>query len=185
MSDRLALFPLPLVLHPKGRLPLRIFEARYLRMVGECGRTGRPFVVVADLGGGRLARVGCTARIVDFDTLPDGLLGIRVVGEERVRITAPRADPDGLLRAPVFSWPRPPGGAVPAEHGALVTLLRMVAGLPMQPLGLPDDRDYDDAHWVADRLAELLPGDLEARQALFEVDEGAERLARVLALFAA
>ena len=39
------LFPLPLVLFPGGRLPLQIFEARYLDMVGRCMRDGEYFVI--------------------------------------------------------------------------------------------------------------------------------------------
>ena len=39
------LFPLPLVLFPGGRLPLQIFEARYLDMVGQCMRDGEHFIV--------------------------------------------------------------------------------------------------------------------------------------------
>jgi Lon protease-like protein len=40
------LFPLGTVLYPGGLLPLRIFEVRYLDMIGKCHRSGSPFGVV-------------------------------------------------------------------------------------------------------------------------------------------
>jgi uncharacterized protein len=43
----LPLFPLGTVLYPGGFLPLRIFEVRYLDMIGKCHKTGAPFGVVA------------------------------------------------------------------------------------------------------------------------------------------
>ena len=47
----LPLFPLGTVLFPGGVLPLRIFEVRYLDMIGRCHKAGAPFgVVSADAG---------------------------------------------------------------------------------------------------------------------------------------
>ena len=43
----LPLFPLSTVLFPDGVLPLRIFEVRYLDMIGRCHKAGAPFGVVA------------------------------------------------------------------------------------------------------------------------------------------
>ena len=45
--NSLPLFPLGSVLYPGGFLPLRIFEVRYLDMIGKCHKTGAPFGVVA------------------------------------------------------------------------------------------------------------------------------------------
>ena len=45
--NSLPLFPLGTVLYPGGFLPLRIFEVRYLDMIGKCHKTGAPFGVVA------------------------------------------------------------------------------------------------------------------------------------------
>src|ERR1043165_7632129 len=75
----IALFPLHTVLFPGGPLPLRIFETRYVDMVRRCMREGRTFGVVLIEDGDEAgevattATVGCTARIADFNTLPDGL----------------------------------------------------------------------------------------------------------------
>src|SRR5205085_12678722 len=43
--DNVALFPLNTVLFPGGRLPLRIFEQRYMEMAKGCLREGTPFGV--------------------------------------------------------------------------------------------------------------------------------------------
>ena len=48
MSERIAdlpLFPLHTVLFPGGRLPLKLFEQRYLEMAKECLRTNAAFGV--------------------------------------------------------------------------------------------------------------------------------------------
>ncbi len=44
--QQLALFPLHTVLFPGGRLPLQIFEARYLDMVSQCLKENSRFVIV-------------------------------------------------------------------------------------------------------------------------------------------
>ena len=86
-TGALPLFPLNTVLFPGGPLSLRIFEPRYLDMVRRCLKERGGFGVVLILEGleagvvGRVADTGTSARIVDFDTLPDGLLGIVCVGE--------------------------------------------------------------------------------------------------------
>jgi ATP-dependent Lon protease len=88
----LPLFPLPLVLFPNMMLPLHIFEERYKSLVNLCLEGGRRFGVVLAgeenerTGEARMARIGCTARIVRVERLPDGRMNIEVVGEERFRI---------------------------------------------------------------------------------------------------
>ena len=52
----LPLFPLGSVLYPGGFLPLRIFEVRYLDMIGKCHKTGAPFGVVALTEGAEVRR---------------------------------------------------------------------------------------------------------------------------------
>jgi len=52
----LPLFPLQTVLFPGGRLNLKVFEARYLDMVGDCLRQQRPFGVVCLQAGGEVHR---------------------------------------------------------------------------------------------------------------------------------
>jgi Lon protease-like protein len=176
------LFPLNAVLFPGSTLGLRIFEARYLDMVRECARSGRGFGVCLIMQGQEAgepalpAAVGTLASIVDFDTLPDGLLGISVTGGTRFRVQKSRIRGNGLVIGEVREWPDEPVVPVPLEFSLLPAILERLA----EQSGLswrngPRER-YDDASWVGFRLAELLPlGDAE-RQHLLEVTDPVERL---------
>jgi hypothetical protein len=176
------LFPLNAVLFPGSTLGLRIFEARYLDMVRECARSGRGFGVCLIMQGHEAgepalpAAVGTLASIVDFDTLPDGLLGISVTGGARFRVQKSRVRGNGLVIGEVREWPDEPVMPVPVEFSLLPAILERLA----EQAGLswrngPRER-YEDASWVGFRLAELLPlGDAE-RQQLLEVTDPVERL---------
>src|SRR5690625_2812626 len=80
------LFPLATVLFPGGLLELRIFEPRYLDLARECTRAQKCFGVCLILGGEEVgnpavpAAVGTLARITDFFTHAEGILGICVEG---------------------------------------------------------------------------------------------------------
>ncbi|HET6632123.1 MAG TPA: LON peptidase substrate-binding domain-containing protein [Rhodanobacteraceae bacterium] len=175
------LFPLSTVLFPDGQLQLRIFESRYLDMVRECARKDAPFGVCLILEGEEVgapalpASVGTLARMVDFDALPRGLLGIRVCGGQRFRVVTSRVRDDGLVRATVREWPTEPCLAVPPEFSLLATIVeRMVE--QMGEVSVPRAR-YDDASWIGFRLAELLPLELGERQHLLELTDPMSRLA--------
>ncbi len=186
--ERLALFPLKLVLFPGGLLPLRIFEPRYQRMVSECLRREEPFVVAAITDGGSeaggaatTAGSGTLARIIDWEQLDDGLLGLLCDGGERVLLGAVESEQDQLLRAEVIRQPVPAVQPLPADlawTGALLDRL-------LEQIGDPFDRLRDvepSADHVAGRLIELMPLPISEKQALFEVDDAVERLRRVAAL---
>lgn len=90
---KLPLFPLDTVLFPGMPLPLHIFEDRYKQMIQDCLDQDLPFGVVLILHGreahGPLAephRIGCTARILNVQTISDGHLDITTVGQHRFRI---------------------------------------------------------------------------------------------------
>lgn len=182
--SRVALFPLRLVLFPGGLLPLRIFEPRYLRMVGECLRDERPFAVAAivdgpEAGGVALtARVGALARIIDWEQGDDGLLHLLCEGADRVALGAVDVEHDRLLRADASPLPFGPPHALPDELAWTAGLLAEL----LQRLGAPFDRlarAPPDADHVANRLVELLPLPLERKQALFETDDAVVRLRRL------
>jgi uncharacterized protein len=182
----LPLFPLGTVLFPGGPLRLRIFEPRYLDMVRQCLKESRAFGVVLILEGeeaGEVASVagsGTTARVVDFDTLPDGLLGIDCVGEQRFRVLRRWQQGDGLNVAEVDYLPDDPPCALPAELAHLGELLQEV--LPQ--LGERYAHvvaHYEDAGWVGNRWAEVLPLTVAEKQQLLELDDPLARLAQVAA----
>jgi len=184
-SSIIALFPLHTVLFPGGPLPLRIFETRYTDMVRRCMRESQPFGVVMIQEGDEAgvvattATVGCTARIVDFHTLHDGLLGISCVGERKFRVLRVWRADDGLNMGEVAWLPVEPELPVPADCERLATTLRRA----LEELAEHYEnvaRKFDDAAWIGSRVAELLPIELADKQALLELDDPIERLRSLL-----
>jgi len=186
-AEEIPLFPLNTVLFPGGPLPLRIFEPRYVDMVRKCMREGAPFGVLLIRTGAEVgavtstADVGTSARIVDFNQMQDGLLGITCLGDKRFRVASRRTQGDGLHIGEV-EWLRDVGDApLPPEHRHLSNLLGKV--LPeLGDLYTLVDRKFDDTAWVAARLAEILPISLSDKQACLEMDDPVARLARLAPL---
>jgi Lon protease-like protein len=185
-SEELPLFPLNTVLFPGGPLPLRIFEPRYLDLVRRCLKGESQFGVVLILAGeeagavAEIAATGTSARVVDFDTLPDGLLGITCVGERRFRVNRLRKQGDGLNVAAVEYLPDAPARALPAELAHLSDLLRQV--LPQLGGGYDRiDSNYQDAGWVGNRWAEILPLTPAEKLTLLALDDPLARLEQVAA----
>ena len=85
---KLPLFPLGLVLYPRERLPLHIFEPRYKEMIAFCEEGNHPFGIIF-FDEGKMARMGCTARITRIlDRYEDGRLDLLVTGETRFLVEA-------------------------------------------------------------------------------------------------
>lgn len=111
--EEIMLFPLSSVVLPEGKMKLRIFEPRYQRMVAQCSKTGRGFGLClfeskSNKNASELSEFGTLVKIVDFETLSDGLLGITVVGMHRFEILKVRVEYDGLRIATVQwlpDWP--------------------------------------------------------------------------------
>jgi Lon protease-like protein len=185
-SGELPLFPLATVLFPDGPLRLRIFEPRYLDMVRRCLKEARGFGVVLILEGSEagtaasVADIGTSARLVDFDTLPDGLLGIDCVGERRFQVRSRRQQADGLNLAEVDYLPEDAPSALPEEFAYLGELLRELLPQLGERYAHVTAR-YDDAGWVSNRWAEVLPLSLAERQQLLELADPQARLAQVAA----
>lgn len=191
MSDTctVPLFPLGVVLFPRGPLPLRIFETRYTDMVRRCLREDTPFGVVqvhttaASDGTATLHRIGTLARIVDFNPLSDGLLGITCRGGQRFEVLSVQRQEDGLNIGQVRLLPVAPTVPVPPQYAHFVPLLQRV--LPeLGGLYDPQDSDWDDADWVGCRMAEVLPLQGLARQQLLALNDPMQRLGPLAAFLA-
>ena len=65
----LPLFPLGAVLFPGGVLQLRVFEVRYLDMIGRCHRAGAPFGVVLLTQGSEVRQPGIKEAFSNVGTL--------------------------------------------------------------------------------------------------------------------
>src|SRR3954454_5034603 len=99
-------FPLPgALLLPRGKLPLNIFEPRYLAMVEDALGQGRMFGMIqpdptlpeTDTGPA-LFRVGCLGRLSSFSETDDGRYLITLTGLIRFAITAEVEIPRGYRR---------------------------------------------------------------------------------------
>ena len=139
--NEIALFPLRAVLLPGGRIPLQIFEPRYLDMVARSMRGELAFGIVRITEGHEvilaqgtrppaIAGIGTLCRIVDWDGLPAGRLRITVEGSRRFRVGDCREQPDHLLLAEA-EW-LPDAAAIPVreEHAHLAEIM---AGLASHP----------------------------------------------------
>ena len=199
---QLPLFPLQTVLFPGTWLPLRIFEVRYLDMIGRCHKAGAPFGVVAlsegsevrrldpnaEPGGDGFAKevfhpIGVLAHIRSLEKPQAGLYAIRCQGEQRFEVLRRTRLPHGLWVADVKLLPADASVPVPAElRSVSERLQRVLQGLrERQPelqeqLPIQPPYQWDDAGWVANRWAELLPAPLPLKQQLMALDNPLLRL---------
>jgi Lon protease-like protein len=164
----LPLFPLSGVLLPFGRVPLKIFEPRYLDLVRDCMKSATPFGVVWIRQGAEIAQrgraspqlgdYGTCARIVDWDQLPNGLLGITIEGGERFDLFETDTRGNGLVVGQVEQHPALPPAAMSESWLPLLDVLRSLETHPhVERMNLRVE--YNDAWQVAYTLLQLLPLD--------------------------
>ena len=182
------LFPLQSVLFPGGRLPLRIFEQRYMDMAKVCLKQSSSFGICLIARGEEVARagrkaaephaVGTLAFIADWDMQQLGVLNIIAQGGERFRLLRHWTEDSGLLYGEIELIATPPVLPIPGPYARLVPLLRaivneMAAGAPHAPA--PPHRFFD-AGWLGMRYAEVLPIPVAAKQKLLEIEDSIDRL---------
>ena len=179
MTD-IPLFPLGTVLFPSGRLPLQIFERRYVDMISKCMREGSGFGVVWIRRGSEVAEASVTnldlgdygtmATIVDWDQLPNGLLGITIEGTQRFHIEEVWQEDTGLNMARVDIEPSLDAVEIPEEGRSMIDVL---AGLQRHPevrrLGLTVDTG--DAWNICHVLTQLLPIDNSVKYELLGITD--------------
>lgn len=184
----LSLFPLSVTLLPYGRMPLQVFEQRYLELVKTSMRSGEGFGIVRIERGAEvsptslptLAAMGSVASIVDWDQLDNGLLGITVQGGLRFRPSNLWREDSGLIRAEVELLPELEKVAMIEAWEPMRTVLEGLQAHPhVERIGLPID--FDDAWQVAFSLVQLLPVDEELKVELLE-QESVEAVMRELDL---
>ena len=80
------LFPLQVVVFPRTRLPLHIFEERYKKMVSEAIRDNSEFGIVLAKDEG-IVNAGCTVAVEKLlEMYPDGRMDILTRGRQRFEI---------------------------------------------------------------------------------------------------
>ncbi|MFY2507854.1 LON peptidase substrate-binding domain-containing protein [Vibrio pectenicida] len=156
------LFPLGSMLLPSGKMKLRIFEPRYKRLIKQaCQSDGTFGVCLLDTNAPSaepvLSSVGTLAKIVDFEVLEGGLLGVTVVGTKRFRIGSVRSEYDGLRQAKVEWLSAWSYSKIEVQHQHLSDHLQDVYRHFPQFSELHPQCFFDDASWVCQRWLELLP----------------------------
>ena len=178
------LFPLHSVLFPGGKLPLRIFEPRYLDMVSECFRKGQGFGICLIRDGSEVGKAaetydtGTLSEISYFNKQSDGLLGITASGKQRFQILSREVRPNQLTIAEVELLENETESSIPEQYLPTVEILKKLFSQLGYPF-LKMEKRYDDASWVSSRLTELLPIRLEQKQYFLQLDDPIQRLERL------
>lgn len=201
----LPLFPLGTVLYPGGLMPLRIFEVRYLDMIGKCHKTGAPFGIVSLTEGSEVRRtmeppakgahpsgdgfaqeafnaVGTLAKITRFSVPQPGLMVIQCSGLHRFKIARQEKLKHGLWIAEVARVEDDLAVKIPRDlQKTADALAKLIGNLrqtdsPQARIPLQAPYQLDDCGWVANRWCELLPLPLVLKQRLMELDNPLVRL---------
>ncbi len=181
MSTALPLFPLNTVVFPGGRLPLKIFEQRYLEMIKQAIAGNTPFGICAIREGAETGTpatpysVGTRVHITDWDMLQTGILHIDTEAQERFVIRNILTEPSGLLIGEVEAVSAESAIAVPADLELAVEILRHIID-EYGEAHFPPPHDFGNAVWVGYRLSEVLPLKLGIRQNLLEMNDSITRL---------
>jgi Lon protease-like protein len=167
----LAVFPLPVFLLPKGRTRLRIFEPRYVRMVKESiGDKGFVLTPLDKNAEYSASSWGAWVKIIDFETLPDGMLGITIEAETLVTLSDFYYEQDKLLNAHFQLQPHWHGieqGMIDSE--SLDDIKHNYRALLQQQKALADlypDQRIEELVWLIARWLEILPLDNKMREKL-------------------
>ncbi|SNX69559.1 hypothetical protein SAMN05878503_104100 [Cereibacter ovatus] len=95
LPDIIPVFPLPgALLLPRARLPLHIFEPRYLQMLEDVLKTPQRLIGMVQPrevpGGGekRLHAIGCAGRLTGFSETEDGRYMVTLSGISRFRVVS-------------------------------------------------------------------------------------------------
>jgi uncharacterized protein len=202
LPETIPVFPLPgALLLPRARLPLNIFEPRYLAMLDDTLRTEHRLIgmiqpvavpesaaggVAGGEEGGRLHRIGCAGRVTAFQETEDGRYLITLSGVARFRLGAVQEGFSPYLRAPV-DWSRfgRDLGRAETDPGFdrevfLGTLARFFDSAQLSS-------DWDslkgaEVELLVNSLSILCPFDPEEKQALLEAPTLAERRATLMTL---
>jgi len=190
------LFPLRIVMFPRGRFDLQIFEKRYIDLIRDCLRTDSGFGICLLKTGEetfqenseqKIYSAGTYSRIVDWDQLENGLLGITVEGAEKFFVSnCWKADNDVLHAEVEFSEIEFVGNEnIPLED-QFIGLSDLLHNLESHPLVEKKNLiiDYDNLWDLGWRLSELIPIDVNEKQKLLEINDPWERINNIEKLVA-
>ena len=177
LPDTIAVFPLPgALLLPRARLPLHIFEPRYLQMLEDALKTPHRLIGMVQPCPGadeaELHKIGRAGRVTQFSETEDGRYMITLSGISRFRILGEISGFNPYRRCEV-SWSgfERDLGRSEADEGFDRSQFLELLGRLFQARGLSTDwgslQEADD-ELLINSLAMLLDFELEDKQALLE-----------------
>ena len=187
--ESVSLFPLSSALFPKGVLYLNIFEVRYLHLMRRVQSEGIEFGVVPLAQGREVQKAGevetlhewgCLARLEQMEEIQPAVLAVKCVGTQRFKLGAHTRGAYGLWTGDIERVVDTPE-ALPIQHQGLADRLGALIAqsqregfedrLPMRP-----PYELEDAGWVSDRWASLLPLSAEQKVELLSELNPTKRL---------
>jgi len=194
LPEIIPVFPLTgALLLPQGRLPLNIFEPRYLAMIEDCMAAGRLLgMIQGDSSqprgerGTAIFSVGCLGRLTSFSETEDGRFLITLTGLQRFRVVEEVEMRRGYRRMAVDygdfgndSQPQPEEDTVEREE--FMDILRPYLVAHGMEVNWEAITKTPEAMLVT-TLSMVCPFSASEKQALLEAIEPAERTATMLAL---
>lgn len=163
------LFPLSMCLLPHGFSQLRIFEPRYKRLVTESLKSNSGFgLCMLHDDKKHMLPIGTLCKIIDFETLDDGLLGISIQGEKKFHLKDFTIEDDGLKRGTIEiidDWPTSIINIAESKKVSpnqttekmLSDTLREILNQYPEHLAQYQNEHFDDISWVCQRWLEIIP----------------------------
>ncbi len=171
-------FPLNTVMFPGAFLPLRIFEPRYLRMVSDCLKHDRGFVICLIKSGREAGQaadfhsIGTLVKVIDWDD-QNGMLQITCEGDRRLQVLSSTIGDDQLITGEAVYLEREPTTGIAEQHQPLVDIIANL--IKQHEIEIEPDL-LKDASWIGYRLAESLPLSPARKQWLLELTNPTLRL---------
>ncbi len=203
LPQELAIFPLSgALLLPWGRLPLNIFEPRYLNMTLDALKAGRIFGMIqpdydktprdklvtdkmAEETEPAIYGIGCAGRIASFEETEDGRLLVMVKGLARFRVVKEIEGANGYRRVRAafddFKADMEPPPKFELDRERLLTYLKPYLETQAMPVSLDVLKGLTDATLVTS-LCMICPFDPREKQVLLEADSMTERATALVKL---
>ena len=179
LPDTIPIFPLPgTLLLPRSRLPLHIFEPRYLAMIEDAMKTPTRLIGMiqpydAPGAAGKLHSIGCAGRLTAFSETEDGRYMLTLSGKSRFRVIKEVEGGFTPYRRCDVSWQGFERDLGPVEKDSGFNRKQFMTQLNrfFADQGLSTDwdslRDAED-ELLINSLSMLCPFEPEDRQALLE-----------------
>ena len=182
LPQTIPVFPLPgAILLPRARLPLNIFEPRYLAMLDDTLRSEHRLIgMIQPLNGDdRLHHIGCAGRLISFSETDDGRYLITLGGISRFRLISKVDGFTPYIRAAVewedFGADLGPVGEDAAfdRPAFLKTLSRYFRAVELSTDW--DSLEKAEEDLLVNTLSMLCPFETEEKQALLEAPSLTDR----------